>query len=443
MPISFALPSSSSPLAAEPPLVEAGPFSAAALAIPPDFNPEAHNRNFTDFAREFFREHKSGGRFSRQTVAIESLIRWQNTPIKEPLLKSLQQRLFRPAAEVFKSILTYTTIDSSSQKEKVTLISKVISLIQPEEELRDEVYMQLVKQTTGNPNLESLYHTWKVFLVIVSIFPSSQKCEECIKSHLVASSVNSDPRIVEIVQFTFIRYSARCCSGKMASGQFPTPVIEKMLDAHTGTKPEFGSSLYEHLWCQRKRYPVLPIPKMMHDIAYALLSRGAQTMEGIFRLPGSMKKVAELQNSASEGEAGLANAGIHDLGSLFKSWFGSLPEPIIHKDLVPQMITAHTERSFVAFANQLQQVPQLTLKYLVGFLKQMATSEKETKMGGPNLAMVFAPNIVDMSMTTEPMQVARLSETAKEFLHALILEWDVFDVYPLTPELLRDVGGRT
>jgi hypothetical protein len=409
------------------------------LALPPDFNRQAHSRTFADFARDFFREHKTGGRFSRQTVSSESLSRWQSVPIKEPLLKSLQQKLFKPAVETFKSILIYTGAEANSQNGDPTLIGKIISLVEHDEELRDELYVQLLKQTSANPNPPCLYHTWQVFLVVASIFPSSVNCEECVKGHLVASSSHTDPRIVEIVQFIFIRFSTRCCLGKVAEGRFPPPVIEKLMGSHLETKPEFGTSLHEQMWCQRKRFPGLPIPKMMHDIASALLARGAETMEGVFRLPGNMKKVAELRISASDGEPGLADALVHDLGSLFKSWFGSLPEPLIHKDLVPKLTAAHLERSFIAFADQLEKLPQFVLKYLIGFLKRMALSANITKMGAPNLAMVFAPNIVDMSNITDPMQVARLSETSKDFILALIGEWDVSEVYPLPEEMLREV----
>jgi hypothetical protein len=46
-------------------------------------------------------------------------------------------------------------------------------------------------------------------------------------------------------------------------------------------------------------------------------------------------------------------------------------------------------------------------------------------MGAPNLAIVFAPNLIDMSATVDRMQVARLSETAEDFLLALLNNWDV------------------
>jgi hypothetical protein len=177
---------------------------------------------------------------------------------------------------------------------------------------------------------------------------------------------------------------------------------------------------------------------MMHHIATALLERGGERMEGVFRLPGNMKKVGELRISVADGIAGLADAPVHDLGSLFKSWFGSLPEPIVHRDVVPRLTKAHLERAFIPFADSLPLLPQLTLKYLVGFLKRMALSAEITKMGAPNLAMVFAPNIVDMADGVDPMQIARLSETSKEFLVSLINEWDVSEIYPVSEELLTE-----
>jgi hypothetical protein len=160
---------------------------------------------------------------------------------------------------------------------------------------------------------------------------------------------------LEIVQFAFIGFSARCACGEAADGPFTPPLIQKLMTAHLET-----------IRCQRKWLPFLAIPEMMHDIASALLARGADSMEGFFRLPGNMKKVGEFRIAASECAASLADA----LGSLFKSWFGSLPEPIVRKGLVPELISAHEQHNFLPIVNQLPQLPQLMLKYLVDFLKR-------------------------------------------------------------------------
>jgi hypothetical protein len=406
------------------------------LALPLDLRSEIHKFQMVEFAREFFREHRSGGRFSRHVVPLDTLSQWQSTPIREPLLKSLVSRLFKPAAEIFKSILAYSGAEGSAQAGSIAFIVKILGLIEKEDALRDETYVELIKQTRENPQPDGLYRTWEIFLAVASVFPSTRNSEECIKSHLTSNSHHREARIAEIVQFIFIRFSARCALGKPVEGPFDAPAVSRLITSHLQTQAEFGASLHEQIWCQRKQYPRLPIPLMMHHRAEAIFENGGVRMEGIFRLPGNMKKVGELRLTVSQGPSGLAGALIHDLGSLFKSWFGSLPEPIVDKDLVEKLTTAHGKRTFIPFADELPALPQITLKYLIGFLKRMAVSAAVTKMGAPNLAMVFAPNIVDMSATIDPMQVARLSETSKEFLLALINEWDISEIYPLSQELL-------
>ena len=43
------------------------------------------------------------------------------------------------------------------------------------EELRDEIYIQLVKQTTKNPKQDSLYKGWSLLAICCSIFPPSDE----------------------------------------------------------------------------------------------------------------------------------------------------------------------------------------------------------------------------------------------------------------------------
>jgi hypothetical protein len=305
--------------------------------------------------------------------------------------------------------------------------------------------MQLVKQTRENPDPECRYHTWEVFLLVATLFPPTRNSEGLIKGHIAECADDADPRVSEIVKFTFIRFRARCGIGKAHEGPFLPGLLCEITSAHLKTTPTFGSSLYEQVWCQRSRFPLLPIPVMMHQMASALLARGGEGREGVFRLPGNMKTVNGMQRVVGEQPQVLDKAEIHDLGSLLKAWFSNLPQPIVHADVVPRLKTAHEDHTFIEFANGLPDLEKLTLKYLVGFLRRMACAEAVTKMGAPNLAMVFAPNVVDIAGGSDVMQVAKTSDIAKEFLIALINDWDVTDVYPPSQEMLAetsDGGGN-
>jgi hypothetical protein len=50
-------------------------------------------------------------------------------------------------------------------------------------ELRDEVYMQLIKQTRENPNRPCLLRTWQL-VIVATVFPSTGDSETVIKTHL-------------------------------------------------------------------------------------------------------------------------------------------------------------------------------------------------------------------------------------------------------------------
>lgn len=50
--------------------------------------------------------------------------------------------------------------------------------------LRDEIYCQLIKQTTGNPSTDSLLYGLKMFYLCLSTFPPSSELKLCLWSHL-------------------------------------------------------------------------------------------------------------------------------------------------------------------------------------------------------------------------------------------------------------------
>ena len=75
--------------------------------------------------------------------------------------------------------------------------------------------------------------------------------------------------------------------------------------------------------------------------------------------------------------------------------------------------------------------------YLVGFLRRMAKSEAVTLMGIPNLAMVFAPNISYIPSDASPLNQAAMTNSVKTALAALIVSWDVSQIYPLNENLAQ------
>jgi hypothetical protein len=185
------------------------------------------------------------------------------------------------------------------------------------------------------------------------------------------------------------------------------------------------------MWCQRVRFPLLRVPVLPHQIATAMLLHGAEQREGIFRLPGTMKKVKELEIAVGRGPAALKIAELNDLGSLLKSWYGSLPQPLVTRDVAEKLRIGEEPARYVEAADALETINRLTLMYLIGFLQRVAKAEEATKMGPKNLAICFSPNLIDMSAASDPTKAAEASDIAQAFVIALIEHWDTSEVYPL------------
>jgi hypothetical protein len=406
------------------------PLSSKRVTLPKDMCAHIHNFQVTEYAREFFRERHSGI-FGRR-ISMTELSRWQKTPLKGPLLKKLGDNWGREAVRLFKLILSYTGADGSPSGGLPNL-EELFQMIYDHPELRDELYFQLIKQTTGNLTPECRNATWSIFLVAASTFPSSRDAEETIRAHISQCIPDEEkPRIADLIQFTGYRFYIRCLIGKPIDHPLTTSEIMRISIEHLSETALFSASLQEQMWAQRKRFPNMPIPIIPHNIATEIIKQGGENREGIFRLPGNMKKIKELQERMSAGASFGENADLNDLASLFKSWYGNLPEPIISKSLSPELAIAAESNAITEFANQMEELPRFTLKYLIGFLRKMAEAAETTKMTVGNLAMCFAPNLIDLSGIFDQKKATKMVEYAQTLIIELIESWDVSEVYPLS-----------
>jgi hypothetical protein len=172
-------------------------------------------------------------------------------------------------------------------------------------------------------------------------------------------------------------------------------------------------------------------------MAEGLIAKGAEAHEGIFRLPGNIRKVKDMEQALNDGQDPVTGADLNDLASLFKSWFGSLPEALITDDQLPKLKTAYETKEYVEFVQAIPRAHSITLKYLIGFLKRMTPCEAATKMSAKNYAICFAPNIVSSGSITNQSMLAQYAEISQEFLVHLIGHWDTSDIYPPPPALLE------
>jgi hypothetical protein len=206
-------------------------------------------------------------------------------------------------------------------------------------------------------------------------------------------------------------------------------VAEILGDAAHG-KRCFGNSMYEQMWHQRKRRPDMRIPYIAYRRATLLMKKGAETWEGIFRLPGNLAHVKEMADALNRGDDPLTDVSLNDLASLFKSWFGDLPIPLVPPEAVARLTEiANGSHNFVEFLATLPPLHTLVLTFLIGFLQKLSIAQEVTKMNARNLAICFAPNVVS-SAGVAPEDFGKHAETAARFVTDLIEKLDTAALYP-------------
>lgn len=163
-------------------------------------------------------------------------------------------------------------------------------------------------------------------------------------------------------------------------------------DKSSGPRPLiFGGTLEDTL--AGRDLPVL----MIKCITY-VKERGIDK-EGIFRLSGSAVAIEGFKRAFNEGQdVDLNNClDIHVVCGLLKQFLRELREPLLTFDLYD--IFLETGCQLEAVKSVLSRLPEVNvrvLKYLLGFLSEVASHSATNKMPMHNLATVFAPNLLRM-----------------------------------------------
>ena len=119
--------------------------------------------------------------------------------------------------------------------------------------------------------------------------------------------------------------------------------------------------------------------------------------EGIFRVSGSARVVAEMSLALDEGFAiDFAKNSVADVATLLKRFLGDIPGKLISffqivkndlgsPDLLPELIASNCPPEHQSF-----------LRFILSFIQRVEANCKTNKMTRSNLAMVFSPVMIEM-----------------------------------------------
>ncbi|XP_070339737.1 myosin XVB isoform X8 [Equus asinus] len=148
------------------------PLSMAYLSVFTD----SHNYTMQEFALRYFRKpqallHQTGGGAEQKAPA--SLVQYTKAPIQESLINLSDEGMNRQAVESFQALMQFMGDQSKPRgKGEMELLYELLKLCQ-EENLRDEIYCQVIKQVTGHPRPEHCARGWSFLSLLTGFFPPS------------------------------------------------------------------------------------------------------------------------------------------------------------------------------------------------------------------------------------------------------------------------------
>ncbi|EAL23082.1 hypothetical protein CNBA6070 [Cryptococcus deneoformans B-3501A] len=409
--------------------------------LPPDISTQIQAFQADDFSRKYFAIRRTG--MFRTKVPVSRIMEWQRQPTTAPLL-ILSKQLSKDAVTCFKVIQHVMgerdrpvegakpshagssallaelslkgkrkeddipkgfaggggTVDGGgSRGERMVVLEEIRWVIQvcvAQGEMRDEVYSQVIKQLTKNPDHDSVVLGFQLFCVFVNSFGPSKNFETFVKNFLEKHLNDQSDGIGVMAKYCMTKIETFSTIGRRAK---PLTVGEIEHASDAAFYPSvYGESLVRIMDLQKTSYPQLKVPVILPFLADGILALGGTRSEGIFRVPGDGDSVAELKSRMDRGHYQLKGIGDpHVVASLFKLWLRELEEPLIPTALYNDALIASKDyRQVVEIVQKLPVYNRRVLVFVVSFVQMFIqeTVVEKTKMGPMNLALVLAPNIL-------------------------------------------------
>jgi myosin-7 len=140
--------------------------------------------SISQYAERYFNFDRKGI-FGKRTT-MDKILSWKPDVIRTSL-RTLNSDMVHEATQSFRNITGFMG-DRSTGKGTIDHAQKLLNnmLLAPEE-LRDEIFCQMVKQTNNNPSTESCTKGWQLMLIALAAFPPSAE----LQPHLMAYCVEN------------------------------------------------------------------------------------------------------------------------------------------------------------------------------------------------------------------------------------------------------------
>ncbi|XP_061688071.1 rho GTPase-activating protein 39 isoform X3 [Syngnathoides biaculeatus] len=428
-------------------------FSYATLRQPPP--PDV---GMEDWASKHLNMHTQG--LFRRRVSIANMLSWNRGSIKKPMLVTSNRAVRKEACEMFKLVQAYMG-DRPSRLDRRHCALLIVTKCWDMQGLRDELYVQLVRQTTGNASPSSLAAGWELMAVSLAFFAPSPKFRCYLEGYIQRhTEPSSDKKLTQFIleqqelklkknsksrkkrkqntdeeEGLPVSTYAKFCHRKLQKVAITggkkglrKPTLEEVdLSRRAIITPSlFGSSLEEVMERQSELFPDRKLPWVQVQLSQYVLALGGAETEGIFRVPGDIDEVNALKLQVDQWRIPENLSDPNVPASLMKLWYRELEEPLIPMNFYKQCVNNCDDPvAAIAVVQSLPELNRLVLFYFIHFLQVFAQPSNVaiTKMDVNNLAMVMAPNCL-RCQSDDPRIIFENTRKEMSFLRMLIVHLD-------------------
>ncbi|KFP39349.1 Rho GTPase-activating protein 39, partial [Chlamydotis macqueenii] len=411
--------------------------------------------SMADWASKNLNMHTQG--IFRRRISVSNMLSWNGGSIKKPMLITNNRTIKKEACEMFKLVQSYMG-DRQTRMDRNHVALVTVTKCWSTQGLRDELYIQLIRQTTDNSCYRSLAWGWELMAISLAFFSPSPKFQSYLEGYIyrhLDSDENIAQRIKELVDLknkknsksrkkrkqntedeglpisTYAKYCYRKLQKVAVTGGkkgLRKPTVEEITHARNAilTPSLFGSSLEEIMLRQQDMYPSNKLPWVQTQLSQQVLALGGEQTEGIFRIPGDIDEVNALKLQVDQWRIPSSLSDPNVPASLLKLWYRELEEPVIPQQFYKECISNYENPdAAVAVVQLLPELNRLVLCYLIHFLQVFAQPSNvgRTKMDVNNLAMVMAPNCL-RCQSDDPRVIFENTRKEMSFLRMLIVHLD-------------------
>ncbi|XP_050366878.1 rho GTPase-activating protein 2-like [Argentina anserina] len=138
------------------------------------------------------------------------------------------------------------------------------------------------------------------------------------------------------------------------------------------------------------------VPTILLLMQERLYAQGGLKAEGIFRINPENGQEEIVRSQLNRGIVP-DDVDVHCLSGLIKAWFRELPSGVLDGLSPEQVLQCETEEHCVELVKQLKPTEAALLNWAIDLMADVVEEEEFNKMNARNIAMVFAPNMTQMS----------------------------------------------